>query len=204
MNGFEYLIILVGDIYRFISGSAGVGLVTWFLAFVFAWSGTVKLRQPTLAAMAIQDFGVTDRVYPRLGFLVGLFEVLLSIGLASNVLPRFMLLCTLLLLCFFALLIGRSLWRGDDFNCFCFGEINSKLSRWTFARASLLAGLAAILITAPPANDLSRDIEVIIFQMVIALSSLGAIALLAQLPRLISWGKETYTDERDPILQVKK
>lgn len=204
MNGFEYLFILLRDVYRFITGATGYGLVTWFLAFVFAWSGLVKLRQPVLAAMAITDFRVVHRVQPIFGYLLGAVETLLALGLAFKLLPRLTLFFTFLLLCLFTLLIARSLRRGEDFACFCFGNGESKLSQWTLARTGLLAFLAGITVTVSIPPDLYQGFQTNIFQAVIAISILGNIILLAQLSRLIAWGKDSFRGERDSILEVNK
>jgi hypothetical protein len=204
MNGFEYLLVLLRDVYRLITGAIGYGLVTWFLAFVFAWSGLVKLRQPVLAAMAIVDFKVVHRVRPIFGYLLGAVETLLALGLASKLLPRLTLFFTFLLLCLFTLLIARSLWKAENFTCFCFGNDEAKLSQWTLARTGLLAFLAGITGSAPIPPDLNQGFQINIFQAVIAISLLGIIVLLGQLSRLIAWGKESFQVERDSLLEVNR
>lgn len=182
MNGFEALFLLVHDLYRLLTGAVGYGIVRWFLAFVFAWSGLVKLRNPVLAAMAMVDFDIVPRVYPLLGRLLGGFEFLLALALASNVLPRLAFSVTFLLLGLFTLLIGRSLWAGDAFACFCFGETDSSLSGWTLARTGTLALLAGAAASVPTPGTLNQGFQTGIFQATIALSLLGVIVLAASLP----------------------
>ena len=62
MNGFASALSLLMSGFRAVTTSPGYGIGIWFLAAVFFWSGIVKLRQPTLAAMAMVDFGVAQRV----------------------------------------------------------------------------------------------------------------------------------------------
>jgi len=203
MNGFENLLILLRDFYHFLTGATGYGIVMWLLAFVFAWSGITKLRQPLLAAMAMVDFGVVRRVQPVLGYLLGAVETLLALGLAFKLLPRLTLSITFFLLCVFTLLIARSLWRGEDFACFCFGESDSKLSKWTLARTGSIALFAGIA-TTPTPPDLYQGFQANVFQGVLAISILGTITLLTHLPRLMAWGKDSFISERDTITETNR
>jgi uncharacterized membrane protein YphA (DoxX/SURF4 family) len=204
MNGFEALLALVHDLYHLLTGAPGYGIVRWFLAFVFAWSGVVKLRNPVLAAMAMVDFAVVPHVYPLLGRLLGAFEFLLALALAFNLLSRPALWVAFLLLVLFTLLIGRSLWAGDKFACFCFGETDSSLSGWTLARTGALALLAGAAASVPAPSDLNQDFQTGVFQVTIALSLLGVIVLAASLPRLIAWGSDSFTGNRDVTTEAGK
>ena len=67
MNGFESAFSLLGEVLYLVTSPAGYGIAIWILAIIFVWSGLAKLRRPTLAAMAMNDFGVLRRVRPRLG-----------------------------------------------------------------------------------------------------------------------------------------
>ncbi|MAU00708.1 MAG: hypothetical protein CL608_26485 [Anaerolineaceae bacterium] len=204
MNGFEALISLVHDLYRLLTGASGHGIVRWFLVFVFAWSGFVKLRNPVLAAMAMVDFAVVPHVYPLLGRLLGGFEFLLALALAFNVLPRLAFSVTFLLLGLFTLLIGRSLWAGDAFACFCFGDTDSSLSGWTLARTGTLALLAGAAASVPAPGALNQGFQTGVFQATIALSLLGVIVLAASIPRLIAWSSDSFTGNRDVITEAGK
>src|SRR5919202_755283 len=139
MNGFESALSLFAGALHLATAPTGYGVGVWILAIIFIWSGVAKLRRPTLAAMAIMDFGVVRRVRPRLGSALGAAELLLALLLVTGTLPVLFLPVTAGLLWFFVLLIARSLWFGKDFSCFCFGDADSKVSRSTLVRTAALA-----------------------------------------------------------------
>src|SRR5918999_5905361 len=149
LNGFESALSLFAEALYLITAPAGYGIAVWILAIVFVWSGVAKLRKPTLAAVAMMDFGVLRRVRPRLGSALGAAELLLALLLITGALPALFLPVTAGPLLLFLLLIARSLWSGKDFACFCFGEADSKLSSWTLIRTATLALLASLLAVAP-------------------------------------------------------
>jgi Methylamine utilisation protein MauE len=136
--------------------------------------------------------------------LLGVFEFLLGLALAVNVLPRVAVLVAFLLLGFFSLLIARSLWVGDKFACFCFGETDSSLSGWTLARTGALALLAGAAASVPAPDSLNQDFQTGVFQAIIALSLLGVIVLTASLPQLIAWGSDSFTGNRDVTTEAGK
>lgn len=193
-GGFQALFALIQDILSLLTEAAGHSVVMWFLAFVFAWSGVVKLRRPVLAAMAIADFGITRRVYPVLGRLLGAAESLLALTLAIKVFPRLTLSVTALLLWFFTALIARSLWLGKDFACFCFGDSDATLSRWTLARTAALAILATFMTSLPTPDSAQMRLQANVFQALIAVSCLGTIVLGSTMPRLLRWRKESLSN----------
>src|SRR3712207_3419211 len=106
MNGFESALSLFAGALQLVSSPAGFGVGVWILAIIFVWSGVAKLRRPTLAAMAIMDFGVLRRVRPRLGSALGAAEVLLALFLITGTFPVLSLPVTAGLLWFFVLLIA--------------------------------------------------------------------------------------------------
>ena len=203
MSGFESAILLLKEAHGFLTSAIGYGIVVWLLAGVFTLSGIVKLRKPVLAAMAMVDFGVVGRVYPLLGSVLGAVEMLLAFALALKIIPRLTLLFTTLLLIFFTLLIARSLWTGKDFACYCFAETDEKLSRWTLARTGVLALLAGTVAYVPIPPDLYRGFQVNVFLAVTAVSLLGTIALIAHMPRLIDWGRDSFKAEENRVPEVK-
>ena len=193
MNGFESALSLIAELLRLVTAPAGYGIAVWVLATVFAWSGIAKLRQPTLAAMAMMDFGVLRGVRPRLGAAFGAAELLLALSLATGTLPTVFLPVTAGLLWFFTVLIARSLFAGEDFACFCFGDGDSGLSRLTLARAAALALLASVLAIALPTTETYAGFsETYLLQAVSAVALVGAIVLGAQVPRLLRWNKDPY------------
>jgi hypothetical protein len=194
MSGFESAGALFAGLLRLVTAPAGYGVAVWVLAIIFVWSGVAKLRRPTLAAMAITDFGVLRRVRPRLGSALGGTEVLLALFLATGTLPMLFLPVTAGLLWLFVLLIARSLWSGKDFACFCFGEADSRLSRWTLIRTAALATLASLLVAAPLwARAYASFTQVYVLQAVAAAAIVGAVVLGGQIPKLLRWNKDPYT-----------
>src|ERR671916_2138292 len=87
MNGFESALALFTELFRLVTAPTGYGIAVWILAIIFVWSGVAKLRRPTLAAMAMMDFGVLRRVRPRLGSALGAAELLLALFLITGTLP---------------------------------------------------------------------------------------------------------------------
>ena len=170
---------------------AGYGIAVWILAIVFVWSGVAKLRQPTLAAMAMMDFGVIRRVRPRLGSALGAAEVLVALSLVTGTLPALFLPITAGLLWFFVLLIAKGLLSGEDFACFCFGDADSRLSRLTLVRTATLALLASLLAVAPLPNYAGLS-ETYVLQATSAAAIVGGIVLVAQIPNLLRWNKDPY------------
>ncbi len=193
MNGFESALSLLARAHDLLTAPAGYGVAIWVLAIIFAWSGIAKLRRPTLAAMAMMDFGILHRIRPRLGSALGAVELSLALFLISGTLPMLFLPVTAGLLWFFVLLIARSLWSGQDFACFCFGEADSKLSSSTLVRTAALAVLASVLAVAPVQAGTYADFsETYVLQAVWAAAFVGAILLSSQIPRLLRWNKDPY------------
>lgn len=190
MNGFEILFSLVNDFYRFLTGATGYGTVLWFLAAIFAWSGLVKLRRPTSAAMSMVDFGIVHRVQPALGWSLGAVELSLAVVLALKLYPQLTLLLAAMLLWLFTIVIARSLWRGDTFACFCFGETDSELSRWTLLRTGTLALLATLIASAPVPP--TSGFQFSLLQAIIAWSLLGITVLGSNVLRLLRWGTNPF------------
>lgn len=192
MGGFEYALSLAGDALRLLRSSPGHGIVVWFLAIIFLWSGVVKLRRPALAAMAVADFGVVRRPFPGLGRALGTAEVLLAVLLVSGVVPTLILPITAALLWFFAFLIARSLRSGESFACFCFGGSDSKLSRWTLARTVALALIASAQVPAPVLGSYPILSQSYVIQAVSAVALVGTLVLLGRVPRLLNWNKDPF------------
>jgi hypothetical protein len=193
MNGFESALSLFASALHLVTAPTGYGVGVWILAIIFVWSGVAKLRRPTLAAMAIMDFGILRRVRPRLGSALGAGELLLALFLITGTLPVLFFPVTAGLLWFFVLLIAKSLWSGQDFACFCFGDADSRLSRLTLVRTAALALLASVLaVAAPSVGTYAGFSETYILQAVSAAASVGAIVLGSQISKLLRWNKDPY------------
>ncbi|MBX6765102.1 MAG: hypothetical protein IRY88_15705 [Rubrobacteraceae bacterium] len=152
----------------------------------------MKLRRPALAAMAMVDFKVARRVRPSLGFALGAGELVLALALAlGGPASRFIIAIAAALLWVFTLLIARSLWSGERFACFCFGDTDSVLSRWTLLRTSALALLASTLaILALPTNSYREPGAAPVLELVVAAAILGTVVLLGRVPDLWKWNRD--------------
>lgn len=193
MNGFESALSLIAEAIRLVTAPAGYGIGVWVLATIFVWSGFAKLRRPALAAMAMVDFGVLRRARPRLGAALGAAELLLALFLATGTLPVVFLPATAVLLWVFTLLIARSLFAGEDFACFCFGDGDSRLSWPTLARTGTLALLASVLtVDVPRTGTYAGLSETYLLQAVSAVALVGVIMLGSQLPKLLRWNRHPY------------
>jgi hypothetical protein len=165
------------------SGFFEVGV--FFLAGVFGWSGVTKLRRPMLAAMAMVDFGVVKRVQRWYGSLLGVSEVVLAAVLLAaagshHAGLQIALWAAAFLLGFFTLIVGRSLVRGENFPCACFGENDTELSRATLVRTGTLTGAAVILGLASPLQHTTHSTATLGLAAVTAIAALGILALAEQ------------------------
>ena len=193
MSGFESALALFTELLRLITAPTGYGIAVWILAIIFVWSGVAKLRRPTLAAMAMMDFGVLRRVRPRLGSALGAAELLLALSLIAGVLPALVLPVTAGLLWFFVLLIARGLLSGEDFACFCFGDSASRLSRLTLVRTVALALLASVLAISPPVRGVYASFsQTYLLQAISAAAFIGTIVLGSHIPKLLRWNSDPY------------
>ena len=197
MNGFGSVVALLAQVFDLVTGPAGYGIPVWVLAIIFVWSGLAKLHRPALAAMAINDFGILRRVRPNLGRALGAVELLLALSLLTGTLRVVMLPITAGLLWFFVLLIARSLWLGKDFSCFCFGDADSRLSRFTLVRTIALALLASALALVP-LRYAGFD-QVYLLQAISAAAFVGAIVLASRIPKLLRWNKNPYGLENTEV-----
>ena len=190
MNGFESALSLLAKALHLITAPTGYGIAVWILAIVFVWSGVAKLRQPTLAAVAMVEFGVLRRVRPRLGSALGAAESLLALLLIAGTLPALFLPVTAGLLWLFVLLIAKSLLSGKDFACFCLGDADSRLSRLTLVRTGALALLASVMAVVPlPYASLDRTY---FLQAISAAALVGTIVLASQIARMLRWNRDPY------------
>jgi hypothetical protein len=197
VNGFGSAVALLAQVFDLVTGPAGYGIAIWVLAIVFVWSGLAKLRRPALAAMAMNDFGILRRVRPGLGRALGAVELLLALSLITGTLLVVVLPVTAALLWFFVLLIARSLWLGEDFSCFCFGDADSRLSRVTLVRTTVLALLASALVVVP-LRYAGFD-QVYLLQAISAAALVGAIVLASRIPNLLRWNKNPYGLENTEV-----
>lgn len=184
----------VGDVLAWFLGSlhssVGYQVGTWVLAFVFLWSGAVKLRRPTLAALAIADFGATRRAKAWHGTALGAFELLLGVGLVVGSRTDVTLGISAVVLSLFTALLLRSVLRGERFACFCFGSADESISHRAVARTLALALLAGVLWSAP-FHDTSRSQGITTVLTFLTAAGLLSFALLARsIPPLVRWNSD--------------
>ena len=203
MHGLENVVSFVGNALRGLFGSSNYGVIIWLLAFIFLWSGVVKLREPDFAARAIVDFGVLRRPNRVFGTVLGSAEILVALSLMACAIVgayfRFSIIVATLLLWIFASLIARSLWFGKRFACFCFGDRTSLLSRWTLTRTTILALLGlGIVLAEPPLNTTNPEILRIALQALTALALLAIALLSTHLSNLLNWNRELLIGRTRP------
>ncbi len=190
---------------RFFSGLAdtastldarGAGL--WILTGVFLLSGFLKLRSPGRAAMAMADFGVVRRPTRKLGILLGAAEMglacaLLTATVRNGELALLVVGGAALLLWTFTGLILRSLLADEQFECFCFGDSGSKLSRWTALRTGALALLATgVSALSAAMGHVSVPLGSVVLQGMIGLGTLSLLALISQARDFITWNRDPF------------
>lgn len=172
----------------------GGGILVWLLAGVFLFSGAVKLRHPQRAAVALADFGVIRRVTWRPGAVLGAFELALGLALvagfaAGGVLMPASVIATVVLVVFSTVLV-RSLRRGDQFACFCFGS-EAGLSRRDVARTSALACLALLLSATAP-QITGQGLRAMVLEAVAALAVAAVLRLAAEVPTMLRLNSDPF------------
>ncbi len=78
--------------------------------------------------------------------MLGFAELGLAAMLASGLLPRVTAVATLGVLAVFCGLLARALWRGNRFDCGCFGSHPVTLTYGTLGRTLFLGALAAAIV----------------------------------------------------------
>ncbi|HEX6701332.1 MAG TPA: MauE/DoxX family redox-associated membrane protein [Gaiellaceae bacterium] len=172
-----------------------LGIGSWLLAIVFFWSGTAKALRPGAAAEAIQDFGFLGQARPAYGVALGAGEIALGVFLASAAAPFAAAAAAAVLLTLFALVLARSVVRGEQVPCFCFGGDREPVSLRTLGRTGALAALAwfvaalAYRLDAPPGGR-SVLLEAAAAAAVVGLAVLGDATV-----RTLTYGSGTYPTE---------
>ena len=122
-------------------GMAAAGV----LAATFAWAGAAKLGRPQETAAGFADLGLRRPGAFARG--VPVVELALAVGLLA--VPAAGGVVGLVLLAGFSAVLVRALRRGGEVRCACFGRPGGPPLSWVeLARNGLLAGLAAVAVTA--------------------------------------------------------
>lgn len=159
------------------------GAAAIFLGLIFAISAVPKLRRPELAAMAILDFGVTQRVHRSAGLALGAGELALAVVLAAaagtaSQLRFIPMALAAILLWTFVFLIGRALRSAERFSCFCFGDTEDSISVSTLTRSSALALLATAMAALALSDVTAPNLQAWALEFVVAASILGTGSLV--------------------------
>jgi hypothetical protein len=168
-------------------------VITVVLASTFLWSGTAKLRDPKRTALALVDFDVLATLRPRVGTALACGELVvgsaLIVALGVEALRAPAALAAAIACLAFATVTARSLHRGATFACFCFGEDDSRLSRWTLLRSLGLLALAGVVAGAPsgPASEPRGTVAAVV---VVAAALGGLFVLLRAAGRLRRWNRD--------------
>jgi thiol-disulfide isomerase/thioredoxin/uncharacterized membrane protein YphA (DoxX/SURF4 family) len=126
------------------------------LAGVFLTAGIGKLRDLPGSRRAVADFGVPERAARVVGLLLPLAEIAIAVALVPSPSARWGALAAAILLAAFIAGIARSLARGEQPDCHCFGQIHSApASRATLARNAVLLAFAGVIVVygSGPALD---------------------------------------------------
>jgi uncharacterized membrane protein YphA (DoxX/SURF4 family) len=175
---------------------AVLGVGSWLLAIVFVWSGTAKAVRPGSAAEAIRNFGFVSRARPAYGMALGATEIALGLLLASAVAPLAAAVAAGVLLTLFALVLARSVARGDHVPCFCFGGDREPVSLRTVGRTATLAALAWFV--AALADRLGAPLggRSVLLEAAAAAAVVGLSVLADATARTLSYGSRTYPTEQ--------
>jgi uncharacterized membrane protein YphA (DoxX/SURF4 family) len=188
-GGFEYVLNNLSLAIEALQRPPTSTVATWFLGWVFLWSGIVKIRQPMQAAVAIVDFRVSRHLRSWAGTALGILELAIAglLFLISG--ARGSVALAAILLGMFTLVIARSVRSGATFPCFCFGDSRSRVSMFTLLRTAALAGVALILsfstnlgLTGSP-QDLS-------LQFILSGAVLAVAVLASRIRRLLRWNRD--------------
>jgi hypothetical protein len=200
VNGLNSLLDLLRDVGSTFGDADTQAVALWFLAIVFAWSGSAKIRAPALAALALVDFRLAKHARLRWGRLTGIAEVALSALLAAGVivgppLSVLALAAACIVLTGFTVLIGRGLLAGERFPCACFGKAETKLSAFTLVRTGALASVSGGLLAAMNAQDPAGHPREWALQLLV---SAGTLALFVHAGHVMSLVKQTRSILRPP------
>jgi peroxiredoxin/uncharacterized membrane protein YphA (DoxX/SURF4 family) len=137
------------------AGSAGwvvstaVSIARLLLAAVFVTAGVAKLADLPGSRRAIRGFGVPERAAVAVGVLLPLLELAIAIALVPAATERLGSVGALALLLVFMAAIARSMARGEQPDCHCFGQLHSSPAGGaTLVRNAGLAGLAGFVLIA--------------------------------------------------------
>jgi thiol-disulfide isomerase/thioredoxin/uncharacterized membrane protein YphA (DoxX/SURF4 family) len=121
------------------------------LAVVFVVAGLAKLVDLAGSRRAVEDFGVPRALASAVGTLLPLVELAVAVALIGRGSAPFGALAALVLLGAFIAVIARSMARGEQPDCHCFGQLHSApAGGLTLVRNVVLGAFAAVIAIAGP------------------------------------------------------
>lgn len=162
-------------------------LSQYFLALVFATSGSSKLRSKTAfvtfstSVQAILDWS-NGRIARVIAGVVTTFELILAILLFSGYERRFVLATAITVLVAFTALLLRTLWRRQAVSCNCFGPSQAVLGPIDIARnlIFLTVGLVALIspyLPAPSTITLFDRLTAVVLCAIVLAGILAAVTI---------------------------
>ncbi len=113
------------------------------LATVFAVAAAGKLAGRSRTVETLAEFGVPARLRRSVAIALPLTELAIAVALLPAATAAWGALAAALLLAAFTAAVARTLMRGQEVDCNCFGSLGpSRISRWTLARNVVLLALA--------------------------------------------------------------
>jgi len=118
-------------------------LARLLLAAVFAVAAVAKLGDREGTAATLGEFGVAESIRRPTAIALPLAELAIAVVLLPATTAAWGALAAALFLAAFTAAVARTLLRGREVDCNCFGSLGpSRISRWTLARNVLLLVLA--------------------------------------------------------------
>lgn len=145
------------------------------LAAVFALAALTKLGRRAETEATLEAFGVPARLRRPVAVALPAIEAAVAVALLPAASAPYAAVAALLLLAGFSAAVARTLVRGDQVECNCFGALGEdRVSRWTLVRDLLLMVPAAFLV-AVGWNDAGPSAVAWVGE----LSGIAAVAILA-------------------------
>jgi uncharacterized membrane protein YphA (DoxX/SURF4 family) len=130
------------------------------LAAIFAVAGVAKLLDREGTRETLVQFGLPSRLAPGAAFALPAVELVAAGLLVPAATARAGAVLALALLLVFLVAIGRSLARGEQPDCNCFGAIHSEpIGRWILVRNLGLGAVAVALVATGPGEGLAGALD---------------------------------------------
>ncbi len=120
---------------------------------MFAVAAVCKLRNRAGAARALGDFGVPARLADPAAIALPGAELAVAGLLVATPTARAGAIGALTLLGLFVIAIGRSISRGEQPDCNCFGTVHTAPAGWTTLARNLVFGAVAAVVVAASSGD---------------------------------------------------